>query len=132
MKNLKLLNPNFTDIRGTITDIFSNDPKQHCSIIESHDNAIRANHYHKETIQYTYIVEGRLRMASVTVNDIGIYSAEDIVITTLELGSLVTHQPFEAHAFKSIGRSLILAFACGIRGGDKYEADVYRLKDSLF
>ena len=132
MKNLKLLKANFTDIRGTITDIFSNDPKQHCSIIESYDNAIRANHYHKETTQYTYIVEGRLRMASVTVNDIGIYAPDDIIVTTLDSGSLVTHQPFEAHAFQSIGRSIILAFACGIRGGDKYEADVYRLKSPLF
>ena len=30
---------------------------------------------------------------------------------------LVTHKPYEAHAFEASENSTILAFACGLRGG---------------
>ena len=127
-----LLQPNFSDHRGDITDIFVNSPKDHCCIITNNDGAIRANHYHKLSTQYTYVIDGSLKMASVIVSKSGEFNKSDITFQVLEAGSLVVHKPYEAHAFKSINQSKILAFACGIRGGNNYENDVYRLTESLF
>ena len=129
---MKVLKPNFTDSRGNITDIFVNSPKDHCCIITSSPDSIRANHYHKLSTQFTYVVEGELKFASINVEKDGSYDRSDIKITILSPGSLITHRPYEAHAFQSISKSTILAFACGIRGGNDYENDVYRLDSSLF
>lgn len=129
---IKILNPDFTDERGKITDIFVNSPKDHCCIITNNPGSIRANHYHKVSTQFTYVVEGELKFAKVKVNKDGIFDKTHIEITILKPGSLITHTPYEAHAFQSIGKSTILAFACGIRGGNDYENDVFRLKISLF
>ncbi len=129
---MKILTPNFTDSRGNITDIFVNSPKDHCCIITNSPNSIRANHYHKLSTQFTYIIDGELKFAWVNINKDGSFDKSNIKITILRPGSLVTHIPYEAHAFQSIGNSTILAFACGIRGGDDYENDVYRLNTSLF
>ena len=45
---------------------------------------------------------------------------------------LITHRPYEAHAFEASENSTILAFACGTRGGKDYEKDVYRLIKNMF
>ena len=46
-------------------------------------------------------------------------------------GVLITHPPFHAHAFKSKKKSIILAFADGVRGGNNYEKDTFRLEKKL-
>ena len=125
------LTPNFTDSRGYIQDIFTNNSKEHCTLITNNDGAIRANHYHKLSTQFTFIISGKIEMATVNVDKKGIYEINNIKKCIIEEGFLVTHKPFEAHAFKSIGDSVILAFACGLRGGDQYENDVFRLKIPL-
>jgi len=44
---------------------------------------------------------------------------------------LISHKPFEAHAFKAITKSIMLAFADGLRGGKNYEKDTFRLEEKL-
>ncbi len=44
---------------------------------------------------------------------------------------LITHKPFEAHAFKAKTKSKMLAFADGLRGGKNYEKDTFRLNNKL-
>jgi hypothetical protein len=46
-------------------------------------------------------------------------------------GTLISHPPFHAHAFKSKKKSIILAFADGVRGGNNYEKDTFRLEKKL-
>ena len=61
---------NHIDDRGSIRDIFVGTPKDHCSIITFTLGAIRANHFHKLTTQYTYVIEGEITMAtSMVVGD---------------------------------------------------------------
>lgn len=43
----------FTDDRGTITDIFYKINANHACLITNAPDAVRGNHYHKHTIQYT-------------------------------------------------------------------------------
>jgi dTDP-4-dehydrorhamnose 3,5-epimerase-like enzyme len=126
----KHLEINHSDDRGTIRDIFVSSPKDHCSIITFTPNAVRANHFHKESTQYTYVVDGEILMATCLVDQNGepAGEVEQVVIGT---GDLVTHPPYHAHAFRALKASTILAFADGVRGGSDYERDVFRLKASL-
>jgi len=121
---------NYSDVRGTIRDIFVSSPKDHCSIITFTLNAVRANHYHKESTQYTYVISGEIQMASAIVDENGnvVGQIEHVVLGP---GDLVTHPPYNAHAFKAITESSILAFADGVRGGVQYENDVFRLNPPL-
>lgn len=52
--------PNFVDERGEITDIIDGDNVNSITLITSKKGAVRGNHYHKQTIQYLYLIEGKL------------------------------------------------------------------------
>ena len=56
----------FKDARGTILDILDGVPLNAVTIITNKKGAVRANHYHKKTIQYTYILTGRVKYVSKT------------------------------------------------------------------
>jgi quercetin dioxygenase-like cupin family protein len=126
----KHLEINHSDARGTIRDIFVSSPKDHCSIITFTPDAVRANHFHKESTQYTYVIEGEILMATRLVDENG-EPAGEVEQGVLVAGDLVTHPPYHAHAFRALKASTILAFADGVRGGNDYESDVFRLKASL-
>lgn len=126
----KHLEINHSDARGSIRDIFVSSPKDHCSIITFTPDSVRANHFHKESTQYTYVIDGEILMATRVVDQNG-KPAGEVEQVVLGPGDLVTHPPYHAHAFRALKASTILAFADGVRGGNDYERDVFRLKDSL-
>lgn len=121
---------NYADDRGSIRDIFVSNPKDHCCIITFTEGSVRANHFHKLSTQYTYLLDGELTMFTVKVDSNGVYVGE-VESEILQPGDLVTHPPLNAHAFIANKNSSILAFADGLRGGDNYESDVYRLDTKL-
>ena len=126
-KNLKI---NFKDKRGFILDIFINKPKDHCTLVSFNRKAIRGNHFHKKSTQYSFVISGKLMLFYCKVDKNGkfISKPKKIVLTK---NSLVTHKPFHAHAFKAVEKSNLLAFADGLRGGKNYEKDTFRLKQKL-
>ena len=128
MKKIKSI---FADDRGEIFDIFVKSPKEHCSVVTFKNGAIRGNHFHKKTTQFTYVLEGKFKIYSVKVNNKG-NPIKKVKIFNVSQHSLITHEPFEAHAVKlQSKKGIILAFACGVRGGSSYELDTFRLKDPL-
>ena len=52
-----------SDDRGEIIDIFSKEPKEHCTIVTFKKNAVRGNHFHKKSIQSAYVLDGKFKMA---------------------------------------------------------------------
>ena len=46
----KKLKNNFKDRRGAIIDIFTNQPKDHCTLVTFNKLAIRGNHFHKKAL----------------------------------------------------------------------------------
>jgi len=131
MSEVKKLEIAHEDPRGIIMDIFSSEPKDHGALITFNKGAQRANHYHKKSIQYTFLVSGSLVMRTSDVSKDGKLS-EVFKEIVMEPYMLVKHDPYEAHAFRAESNSTILAFACGLRGGDDYEKDVYRLINNMF
>ena len=121
---------NFEDQRGIIRDIFVGNPKDHCTIITFNEGSVRGNHFHKASTQYTYIVSGEMTMVTAAVDENGNPTGSK-TRHALKAGDLATHPPYQAHAFRAEADSIILAFADGVRGGEDYEADVYRLEPPL-
>ena len=116
----------FTDERGTIADIFYKANINHACLITNTPGAVRGNHYHKHTTQYTYILRGTLAYFSRPVEvdrpaDVYMASAGDFIISA----------PLEIHAMKAgVEGCEFIAFAEGPRGGEDYETDTYRV-DSI-
>ena len=126
----KKLKNNFKDKRGAIIDIFTNEPKDHCTLVTFNKSAIRGNHFHKKTIQYSFVISGKLKMFTAKVSNKGLLVGKikkDIVSSN----TLIEHKPYIAHAFKAIKKSNLLAFVNGKRGGKNYEKDTFRLKVKL-
>ena len=57
----KNLQPSFEDSRGVITDILQHTPVDSVTLITCTKGAIRGNHYHKASIQFTYVISGKIR-----------------------------------------------------------------------
>ena len=131
MSDILKLDIAYEDERGIILDIFESEPKEHGSLITFNKGSRRANHYHKESTQYLFLISGNLIMRSGEVDDSGNFK-DKIKQDIIKPHMLVTHKPYEAHAFEASENSTILAFACGLRGGKNYEKDVYRLIMNMF
>lgn len=110
----------FSDRRGDIIDILKNEAVEYATLITSKKGAVRANHYHKETFQYVYVLDGRMRVVAQMPGQ----PEEEV---TLEKGDLIVNTPHERHAFEALDDCIILVLTRGPRGGDDYEKDTYRL-----
>jgi quercetin dioxygenase-like cupin family protein len=114
------------DDRGTITDIFYKINANHACLITNWPGAIRGNHYHKETTQYTWVLTGSMTYYSKPVG-----SDEPAQEISLKRGDFVISEPGEIHAMKvDPDGCTFVAFAEGPRGGEDYEKDTYRV-DSI-
>ena len=112
------------DERGSITDIVEQIDFNGATIIESKKGSIRGNHYHKKTIQYIYLLSGKLKAKSKKVD-------ESMVEVVVQPGDLISHEQLEAHCFEAIEDSLFLVLSSGLRTGKDYEKDTYRLNIPL-
>tara|TARA_B110000263_G_scaffold44150_1_gene36103 strand:- start:210 stop:617 length:408 start_codon:yes stop_codon:yes gene_type:complete len=111
------------DDRGIISDIFYKENIQHSALIDSKPNAIRGNHYHKETTQHMVMTKGSLEY---WYKEYG--SNEEAKCKVLKKGDFVSTPPYEIHALKirPEGNQFIV-FSEGIRGGLDYEKDTFRV-----
>tara|TARA_B100000579_G_scaffold409756_1_gene399064 strand:- start:347 stop:724 length:378 start_codon:yes stop_codon:yes gene_type:complete len=121
---VKDIKKNFEDDRGVITDIIIKERIDYVTIITNKKGAIRGNHYHKETIQYLYVLQGSILVASQ-------FEGKEIEKKILNSGSLLFNEAYERHAIKSLEDSKLLILTRGLRGGKDYEADTYKLNTPL-
>ena len=123
--NITHKNINFEDARGTITDIFVNDPKQHCTIIFTKKGGVRGNHYHKLSRQHDFLISGKMEIYGQTVGE------KEVTKNILNPYDLVVWEPNETHEFIALDDSVFITFVDGLRGGDDFEKDTYRLDAPL-
>ena len=117
----------FTDDRGTITDIFHLIDINSACLITNMPGAVRANHYHKQTTQYTYILSGSLDYYSKPVD-----SEEPANVVTAGVGDFIISEPNEIHAWRTGAEGCtLIAFAQGPRGGEDYENDTFRVNSII-
>ena len=77
-----------------IQDLFDGDPVA-VTYITTKQGHVRGNHVHKQTTQWTFVVEGRLTVAK----QVGGLVKE----MEIPAGTMVTHLPGEPHAWKALG-----------------------------
>lgn len=113
------MKPDFKDKRGVIKDMLVGPVVDGVTYITFTKNAIRGNHYHNKTVQYDYILSGKLRMKTDT---------EERVVKE---GELVMHPKGVPHAYKALLPSAMISMTMGPRKGNEYESDTIRLKEPL-
>lgn len=108
------------DERGVIQDLLEG-PLDSVTEIFTRKGAVRGNHVHKETTQWTYVVEGKLLVA--------FRPRGGSVIRECEYGpgELVLEQAGVPHAWKALEDTTVLVFTRGPRSGANYESDTQRL-----
>ena len=114
----------FGDERGEITDILEKEFIDSITLISSKKGAIRGNHYHKESIQYTFVLGGILQLFAQR-------PGEKVETAVLKAGDLVYTPALERHTLVALEDAEFLTLTRGPRGGGSYEQDTYRLEKPL-
>jgi oxalate decarboxylase/phosphoglucose isomerase-like protein (cupin superfamily) len=112
------------DSRGAIIDLVENQNINAVTFISFTKGAVRANHYHKKTTQWNYVIRGTVKL----VTQFGEGPIEEKV---LEKGDLAVTVPMEKHAILGLEEAEMLVFTEGPRGGKEYESDTFRLEKPL-
>jgi dTDP-4-dehydrorhamnose 3,5-epimerase-like enzyme len=107
------------DERGVIQDLLT---EQLDSVTEifTRAGAVRGNHAHSETWQWTYVVSGSLRVTERV-------PGHEPSSRVFGDGALVCDCPGVAHAWQALEDTTVLVFTRGPRSGASYEDDVQRL-----
>ena len=122
----------FEDHRGMILDILEGESVDAGTYISFKNRAVRANHFHKETTQWNYVLSGKLKYCNkVLEKDMLEDSQAEMTEETLYPGDFCVSYPWEAHAFKGIEDSEMLVLTKGPRSGMDYEKDTFRLEKPL-
>ena len=112
------------DDRGVIIDLVENENINAVTMITFRKGAVRANHYHKETFQWNYLMSGSIKLVTQM-------PGEEKIETTLKKGDLAVTGPEERHALLALEDSELMVFTKGPRGGKEYESDTFRLEVPL-
>lgn len=108
------------DERGVIEDLLGRIDA--VTMITTVEGAVRGNHVHKHTEQWTYIVSGLIRFA--WTEDDGVHTIDN------GPGVLVHERAGIPHAWKALAASRVLVFTRGPRSGEGYEKDTIRLPEN--
>ena len=114
----------YTDSRGSITDLISNEDINAVTIITFSIGAIRANHYHKKTIQWNYVLSGCVKLVTQV-------PGEEMVEKVLSKGDFAVTRENESHALQGVTEAEVLILTKGPRAGSQYENDTFRLDKPL-
>ena len=117
METIKHIDVAFKDDRGEIFNLFEGRI-EHVALITSKKNTVRANHYHKEDVQYIYLVSGAYEAHCCPIDE-----PENKQILKVKAGDIVKTPPLIAHAQYFTEDSVFLAFSTRQREEGKYEED---------
>ena len=123
MKKIKI-KINHQDSRGVIIDLLEKKKINAITYITQKKGKIRGNHFHKKTIQWNYLIKGKIKIVTKKRNR----SVQEMILSR---GDLVVTSSNESHAIKAIEYSEYLVFTQGPRGGKEYEKDTFRLSEPL-
>jgi dTDP-4-dehydrorhamnose 3,5-epimerase-like enzyme len=123
----KKITPATSDERGSISDILYKAEINHAAVIESkRAGLIRGNHYHKATTQHVFLTKGSLRYWYQPVDKS--QPVKSIVVHEYEM---VSTPPYEIHALEILEPNQFVVFSHGVRGGEDYESDTFRVPPIL-
>lgn len=121
-EEVRKIKPVFVDDRGTITDILE-EVVGHVGIITSKAGSIRAKHYHKESTQYTYVINGKVEFKT---NDFREENSK-IKSVILESGDLIITPPMIVHKMIFLEDTVFLDMTTKSRKDGGFERDTIRV-----
>ena len=117
----------FEDERGVIQDLFG--PVDAVTRITSVKGAIRGNHFHKATTQWTYVMSGLLRVVTEGSGHSGADGPRES--RDYAPGEIACELPGVSHAWEALEDTDVMVFTVGPRSGAAYETDTFRLEIPL-
>lgn len=123
MEIIKLI-PAFTDARGSITDLISDEEINAVTLITFAKGAVRANHYHEHTVQWNYVISGQILLVTQM-------PGEEKNERILNAGEFAVTRVNERHALMGITDAEVMIITKGPRAGEQYENDTFRLSEPL-
>ncbi len=116
---------NHKDDRGVISDIIEKKINS-VTYVTIKKGKIRGNHFHKKTVQWNYILSGKVKLFYKN-NE----KSKTIKKILLKRKDLAVCNKLEPHAFKAISDCEMMVFTKGPRQGKEYEKDTFRLSYTL-
>jgi len=114
---------NHEDGRGIIRDILTHEDIDAITYLTITAGSVRGNHYHEESVQWDYVLSGKIECYSRQGMD------GPVEMHVIEVGDLVKHPAYECHALRAVDDAEMLSLTKGPRKGVDYEKDVIRLKE---
>lgn len=114
----------FQDERGVIVDLLIDENINAITYLTLALGAVRGNHFHNETRQWTFVISGRVTYAESSSG-----GAIDAVVGLP--GDLFLSEPRMIHAVRADIESSIIVFTSGPRAGESYEKDTYRVDNPI-
>ena len=108
----------FEDVRGTIDDLLM-EPFEAVTRIFTRKGHVRGNHVHAETVQWTYVVSGKM----FTV----LQYPDERQGTVRVAGDLFMEPAGVPHAWQALEDTIVLVLTRGPRSGTHFEDDTKRL-----
>jgi len=108
----------FTDDRGTIEDLKVGKDWS-VTYISFKKGAVRGNHYHKETLQTDFIISGMVLLKTPHAKYV------------LEAGDSKDIRAGLDHAYQALEDSEMVSICNGVRIGEDYEKDTFKLATPL-
>lgn len=126
----------FIDDRGQIRDLLRDSKIDSITYIFTKKGAVRGNHYHSKTSQWTFVMLGRLRVVTKEVMSHRVASRRPSDMTAgvqhsaeAPAGTFFLTPPNEAHAWEALEDTAVLVFTQGPRSGVNYESDTTHLDE---
>lgn len=116
---------NYKDNRGIISDILQKNINS-ITYITIKRGKIRGNHFHKKTVQWNYVLSGKVNLFYKT-NE----KSKNIKKVLLKKRDLAVCKELEPHALQAVSDCEIMVFTKGPRQGKEYENDTFRLANPL-
>jgi len=110
------------DERGEIYDLVEGEIR-HIGIVTFAPGAVRGQHYHKRSTQYTYVLRGRLELRTRAID-----GPSTVETHVLGPGDLATVPAMTIHVFRALEPSSIMDATTLARGRSGYEEDTVRVE----
>jgi len=112
--------PAFRDARGEIFDLIE-EKVGHIGLITFVRGAVRANHYHIRSVQYSYVLEGKIKLMVSHID--GTHKKEYV----LGPGTLSLIPPKMVHKYTALTKAKMLDITTLSRNDNGYEKDTVRV-----
>jgi dTDP-4-dehydrorhamnose 3,5-epimerase len=117
----------FEDMRGSlkkllmISQLKEDEKIEEVYVLISNQGSVRGNHYHKETLEYFYVISGK---AKVALKNLDTGAFEEMILSSSDNVTLKV-PPYVVHAFKNEEEEPFIMLAISSKEYNKDDTDTF-------